>query len=302
MRRVSASWVRVVFVTIVSLFYAGCRRAIEERLTSHDLLPAAWNDYTMGEFTRAIQRFEFLRATESQGSDLWCHATYGLATTWNLRRPGEDPAKARALYQELLSAAPNHELAPWAALALARMKHLVPVGQDPDYEEVRRAYQEVMRTYPGHLAAQEAFLYWASTLIATIEPGPTRQAIAALREYVANPTNAFVGPAWSLIAVGSQTLGEQEERLQAELRSLETTEVDLTNPFTEFAWQYWNIATIAEFEVGDFETARKYYRKLIEEYPRDVRIYGAKQALKRMDEVEARIRQELLAQRELGSE
>ena len=92
------------------------------------------------------------------------------------------------------------------------------------------------------------------------------------------------------MAVSYQTLNMPEERLRAEEQSLETTEVDPTNPFTEFAWQYWNLATIAEFEVGDFDTARKYYRKLIEEYPTDIRLYGAKQALKRMDEVEAKIR------------
>ena len=45
--------------------------------------------------------------------------------------------------------------------------------------------------------------------------------------------------------------------------------------------------------LGDFDTARKYYRKLIEEYPTDIRMYGAKQALKRMDEVEGKIRGEM---------
>lgn len=292
----SYSWrttsIGLVTILGVALTLNACRKS-SFQLEGQTPLEAAWNDYVLGEFDRAIERFESLRAEEAPGSDLWCHATYGLATTWNLRRPGEDPVKARQYYKELLAIAPKHDLAAWSDLALARMLHLVPVGQDPDYEEVRKAYREVMNRYPGHLAAQEAFLYSCSTLIASMDPDQTRLALTELEKYVENPKHAFLGPAWSLIAVGSQTLGDHERRLYAELRSLETTEVDPTNPFTEFAWQYWNIATIAEFEVGDFETARQYYRKLIENYPQDIRIYGAKQALKRMDELEARIRGEL---------
>lgn len=291
-------WIATVAV-VALLAQIGCRKPAVA-LDAETPLAAAWDDYILGEFDRAVARFEALRKTQPKGGDLWLHATYGLACTWNLRRPGESPAKAKALYEELIATAPQHDLAAWSALALARMQHLVPVGEDPDYDAVRRAYREVMRQYPGHLAAQEAFIYWCATLIATMEPGPTKRAIAELEDYVKVPTNAFVGPAWSLIAVGSQTLGDQERRLHAEEMSLQTTEVDPTNPFTEFAWQYWNLATIAEFEVGDFDTARRYYRKLIEEYPQDIRVFGAKQALRRMDELESRIRSELMGREPHG--
>jgi tetratricopeptide (TPR) repeat protein len=289
----SVRWVNAWIASLLIMFVLGACRKSSFSLEGQTPLEAAWNDYVLGEFDRAIERFEHLRASEPAGNDLWCQATYGLASTWNLRRPGEDPVKARELYEDLIKTAPAHDLAAWSDLALARMKHLVPVGEDPDYDAVRKAYRGVMARHPEHLAAQEAFLYWCSTLIASMDSNLTRQAIAELEKYVQDAAHAFVGPAWSLIAVGSQTLGDQERRLHAEQRSLETTEVDPTNPFTEFAWQYWNLATIAEFEVGDFETARRYYRKLIEEYPQDIRIFGAKQALKRMDEVESKIRAEL---------
>ncbi|OQA29557.1 MAG: hypothetical protein BWY59_00220 [Verrucomicrobia bacterium ADurb.Bin345] len=262
-------------------------------MESDDPLESAWNDYTLGEFDRAVEKFGALRAGAAAGDDTWCEATYGLATTWNLRRPGEDPAAARVLYEELIATAPAHDLTAWSRLALARMKHLVPVGEDPDYNEVRRAYREVMTMHPGHLAAQEAFLYLNSTLISSLEPAQTKQALEALERAVADPSYQFTGPAWSLIAVGSHTLGDMERRLYAEEMSLKTTEVDPTNPFTEYAWQYWNLATIAEFEVGDFDKARLYYRKLIEEYPQDIRVYAAKQALQRMDDLEMKIRAEM---------
>ncbi len=71
------------------------------------------------------------------------------------------------------------------------------------------------------------------------------------------------------------------------MRSFETAELDPTNPRQENSYAYWSIATIAEFEVGDFETAREFYRRLMDEYPRDPRRFGAEQALERMAQQEA---------------
>ena len=77
------------------------------------------------------------------------------------------------------------------------------------------------------------------------------------------------------------------------MKALETLERDPRNPFYDMAWRYWLLATTAEFEAGDFAVAREFYQKLLDEYPQDVRCYGAQQGLKRMDEMEARIRDEL---------
>lgn len=277
------------------LFPLGCRQVTaRETLSVPDLLQGAWNDFRLGEYRRAVRRFESVLETEAPGSPRRLMALYGLATVWNLRLPlvDQDKNKAEKLYQQVIREAPQSDLAAWSMLALARMKHLVPPGREPDYDEVRRAYQKVVETYPGHMAADEAFIYLQSTYVATLEPEPTRQAVEALKRFIRErPDSGFVSAAWSLLAVSYNTLDMQEERLEAELRALETREVDPTNPYQERAWQYWNIATIAEFEVGDFETARKYYRKLIDEYPTDIRRYGCEQALKRMD----RLEQELLA-------
>ena len=87
-------------------------------------------------------------------------------------------------------------------------------------------------------------------------------------------------------------MNEQEQRLHAEQRSFELTEVDPADPFVEFAWAYWNLATLAEFEVGNFALARQYYHLRLEKYPKDIRVYGCKQALQRMDDLEARLRAE----------
>lgn len=256
------------------------------------LIADGWTAYRLSEFQNAVLAFESARASAETGSDDWAMATYGLATTWDLRRPGEDPKQASQLYQEILAAAPDSPMIPWTELALARQMHLVPVGQEPDYAAVNKAYQHILDQFPDHLAAKEAFLYLQSIQLAKLESKSTRAAVAKLEEFVAREKKEFLSPAWSLLAVGYTTLGDQEKRLLAEKNSFEATEVDPSDPFIEFAWAYWNLGTIAEFEVGDFALARQYYQLLIDKYPKDIRVYGCKQALSRMDALEAKIRAE----------
>jgi tetratricopeptide (TPR) repeat protein len=256
------------------------------------LIGEGWTKYRLSEFQDAALAFESARASAERGSGEWAMATYGLATTWDLRRPGEDPKLATELYREILAAAPDGPMAPWTELALARQQHLVPVGQEPDYDAVNRAYRHIIEKYPDHLAAKEAFLYLQSIQLAKLEPKSTREAEKKLFEFAQGSQKEFAGPAWSLLAVADTTLKEPEKRLEAEQKSFELTEVDPADPYVEFAWAYWNLATIAEFEVGDFATARKYYNLLLEKYPTDIRVYGCKQALERMDALEAKIRAE----------
>jgi len=285
-------WTRLLGAGALLLGLSSCGRPVEVAGDAPALIGEGWTAYRLSEFHDAQLAFEAARAAAGKGSDEWAMATYGLATVWDLRRPGEDPKKATGLYQEILAAAPGSPMIPWTELALARQLHLVPVGQEPDYAAVNRAYQRILDEFPGHLAAKEAFLYLQSIQLAKLEPKSTRAALARLHDFAAREKKEFLSPAWSLLAVGYTTLRDQEQRLLAERNSFETTEVDPSDPFIEFAWAYWNLATLAEFEVGDFDLARKYYNLLLEKYPTDIRVYGCKQALKRMDALEAKIRAE----------
>ena len=283
---------RVLLAGLLALGLAACQKKSGGGQDSAALIGDGWTAYRLSEFQNAVLAFEAARAAAEKGADDWAMATYGLATTWDLRRPGEDPKQATQLYREILAAAPDSPMIPWTELALARQMHLVPVGQEPDYAAVNQAYQHILDQFPDHLAAKEAFLYLQSIQLAKLEPKSTRAAVAKLEDFVVREKKEFLSPAWSLLAVGYQTLNDQEKRLLAEKNSFETTEVDPSDPFIEFAWAYWNLGTIAEFEVGDFDLARKYYQLLIDKYPKDIRVYGCKQALARMDALEAKIRAE----------
>jgi tetratricopeptide (TPR) repeat protein len=276
---------------------AGCAASARHQAAApRDALAQGWTNYRLGEFRLAADAFEAARAGSPEGSEDHLQALYGLATTWNLRLPAQDQDKKLAdqFYRRILEQGPTSALAPWTELALARMQHLVAVGEDPDYPAVRQSYQDLIRKYPGHLVAREAFIYLMAVKVSTFETNELKAAAAELQQFVADTRDrSFFQPAYSLLAVAYNSLGRQRERLDAEIASLEATEIDPSNPYNEFSWQYWNLATIAEFELGDFETARKYYRLLLEEYPRDRRIYGVKVALKRMDDLEAKLRAEL---------
>jgi tetratricopeptide (TPR) repeat protein len=249
--------------------------------------------YRFGEYSLAVRAFEAALEKAPEGADERLQAMYGLATVWNLRRPKEDPEKAREYYEQILQLAPKHDLAAWSRLALARMEHLVPPGEDPDYKKVYQAYQEVIDNFPNRLAGHEAVIFQQSTLVSTFRKEDAQKAIDRLQEFVKRfPDSNYTSSAYSLMCTAYQTLKKPKEKLQARLKALETRKVDPNYPFLVDAGTYWVIATSAEFEVGDFETARKYYRKLLEEYPVDFRKYAIKKALERMDAIEARLRKE----------
>ena len=174
------------------------------------------------------------------------------------------------------------------------MLHLVPVGQDPDYDQVRAAYEAVISRYPGHMAAEEAFLYLQSTYVQQMDETSARLVIQQVEDFITtHPESKYRSPAYSILATCYEVLKDGENRLACELKAYETAEIDPKNPFQDNSWRYWLLGTMAEFDAGDFDLARKFYHQLLDEYPQDIRKYGAQQALKRMDRVEAEIRAEL---------
>ena len=261
------------------------------RLTPAFLNARAWEDFRGGEFGAATRGFTEAVNTAPKGSPEYLQGLYGLGMTWNLRGAGPDPVLAEKCFKEVVTLSPAGDIAAWSFLALARMKHAVPAGQDPDYPAVRKAYEEVITRFPFHLAGEEAFIYLQSTWIATLDPKDAEQALSTLEAFIkGHAASKFLSPAWALVAECDYTLGRPEERLKAKIASLEAKELDPTNPYSDNASLYWEIATIAEFEAGDFATARKYYKGFVDEYPQDQRRWGARLALTRLDEVEAKLR------------
>ena len=254
-----------------------------------------WSKFRLGEYDQALKVFDQVLEIPNLAPEVRLQALHGKATACDLRQPvpSQDDGQAAELYRQVIAENPAHDLAAWSSLALARMLHLLPVDQEPDYDAVRAAYQDVIDRYPRHPAGQEAFIHQQSTLVMTLDTNQTRAAVANLEEFLkTRPDSKFAAAAWALLAQGFETLGEPDRQLEARIREIETLEIDPSSPAaSDLSLRYWQIATTAEFLAGRLGIARTYYRKLIDEYPLDYRKFGAKQALARMD----RLEQSLLA-------
>lgn len=282
----------VVGLLVSVLVLCGCGDATEHG-SSSELLEKAWTEYRMGEYRQAIKAFETVRSDHPETEPCHLMALYGLATTWNLRLPSgdQDQKEARALYGRVVELDPDSDLAAWSLLAMARMLHLVPVGKDPDYAAVRAAYANVYAQYPEHHAGHEAFIYNQAALVQTWERAPVAQAAADMRAFIKrHPDSALLSAAYEVLAAAYEVLCQPRERVDALVSGLEALIITPDNPTQENSWRYWRIATLAEFEVGDFGTARRFYKRMIEEYPQDIRRYGAEKALRRMDALEEKLR------------
>jgi tetratricopeptide (TPR) repeat protein len=279
-----------VLLLVLTLLPAGCRQE-SKMVNPKEKIAEGWDYYRVGEFYSAVKAFETVAKDPKVKQADQLEALYGLATTWNLRRPGQDPVKAQHYYRQVLKIDPKSDLAAWSLLALARMQHLVPVGEEPDYKKVKQAYQEVIDQFPNHLAADEALIYQQSILVSTFEKEDTFQAVRTLEKFIqTHPNSYYLSSAYSLLATCFNTLHMPEKKLQAMIKQLETLKIDPTNPFNDNAAAIWLIATVAEFEAGDFPTAKTYYLRMLKEYPTDVRKYAAREAIKRMDLLEESLR------------
>lgn len=270
--------------------------------SAHQVPPAqrleqGWTAYRLGDYKLAVATFAAAEKDAIADENIRLQARYGQAVTWDTRQPvsSQQDDLARELYQQIMAENPAHDMAAWSSLALARMSHLVPVGEEPDYPKVREAYQQVIERYPRHLAGQEALIYQQATLIQSLDPEQTGRAIARLQQFLQEQPDArFASAAYNLLAQGYETLGRHDEQLEARQREIATLEVDPSSPAaSDFSWRYWQLATTAEFLAGRFDVARVYYQKLIDEYPQDFRKFGARQALQRMTRVEQQLRAEV---------
>ena len=278
---------------VLCVLLSSCFRAGDDEPVGVNPVHEGWVLFRQAEYGRAIKTFERAESEAGENTDQRLMAYYGQATVWNLRLPvpKQDKPRAAKLYQLVLAADSEHDLAAWSRLALARIKHLVASHETPDYNMVRAAYQEVIDHHPTHAAAHEAIIFQQATLVATLNPEDAKEALEILETFAKNnPTSGYASAAYSLMMVAYGSVGEPQKKLEAEIQSLEHVEVDPQAKQQDQSWRYWSIATIAEFEAGDFAAARKYYRKLIDAFPTDARMYAAEQALIRMDETENALR------------
>jgi tetratricopeptide (TPR) repeat protein len=267
-----------------------------EAVNPSDQISRGWRYFQAGEFSLATDQFQSacdqLRSRVIAADPVLLEARFGLAQSWDLGRRDEGgPAIAAPIYQQIVTADPTGDLAAWCLLAMARSQHLsAPPESDP--VNVLALYQTVVDRFPRHPAGEEAFMYiQIIRLLSNPSDEQSNRVLASLEQFVQHHAESkFISEAYMLQANCLDRLGKPREKLAAMEKAFQTREVDTANPRMDNAAPYWSLATTAEFDAGDFPTARKYYNLLRNQYPNDQRSFPALQQLRRMDDIEAAIR------------
>jgi len=279
-------------VACFGLCLAGCIKS-QETDRPEARVRAGWDNYRRGEYSTALKDFQYAVAHTPQKSATQLAALYGEATIWHLRRPDEDLVRAALLYRQIIECAPTSNEAAWSWLGLARIKALPIDGENSELQSQLDAYQAVIDRFPFHPAGEESFLMQQAAKLDVWDVNRTREVLAALQHFVkTHPQSPWLSAAYDLMAHCGTVLGMPDLRLDAAIQSWKNAEIDPANPIRDFSWTYWKLATIAEFEVGDFEMAREYFHKFIKESPADQKVFIAKQELKRMADLENRVQAE----------
>jgi len=295
-----AAWV------VVGLMAAGmgaCRRAGEE-LPTQAWLEKGWGHFRLEEFDEAQQAFETALEKEavadasvraSGGEQLRINALYGLGLVASVGHHGEQAAEVRKLFEQVIAGdrSENKQVAAWAALALVRDAAL-PVSAEAKVDEaaVAAGYGRVMEQYPGTPAAEEAILYRTAMRVEALKEADARQVVADVEGYLQeHPATRLKSALLALESTAFQTLDDHKGALRAAIAAVEAKEQDPANPTQNNILEYYRIGMMAQFDVGDFVTARAYYQRFLKEYPRDQRTYTVRLLLKHLDETEAALRE-----------
>ena len=293
----------VLLAFLIGLTDTGCHRAARKIGTPAAEFARGWEMFRGGEYDLAIEAFHAASAGAPPGDRLRLAALYGEATVWNLRRPGMDHDRAMELYRQILDAAPQSDLAAGSLLDQVTMSY--PAADvEPNWDALVRGYQGVIDRFPGRPEGEEAFVTQQSIVLRRFAPDTTTEAVTRLERFVADhPDSPFAYCALILAASGHESLGQWRESVTTRQRALENgervTRQLAGNPanalmMNSLNWMTncWAIASLSEFQLGDFATARAYYGRIIEKAPADPLYGAALVALTRMDDKEAELRRE----------
>lgn len=282
---------RLLLAVLMSMLLFGCGES-SRHLDFDKALDQGWTFFQVGEFNQSEKYFK--EAIAKAGSDhlKQAEALYAMGMNHGFRRPKENITLAREYFQKVVDMDHGGELdlAPWCLLAEARLLALVAVGKEIDVPKLREAYEKVVAQYPFHPAGEEAFIYQQLTYIETSNADEIQKALPKLESFLKNhPQSKYRSQAEALISDGYWFLGDHEQQLKHLISSAELTETNPQSP-RDNSVLYFRIASIAQYEVGDLEVARKYYTKFLTENRTDKRRFNAKLALKQIDNIEAAVR------------
>jgi TolA-binding protein len=265
---------------------SGCGK-VESSGSPEELLREGWTHFRLQEFDAAEKAFRAALGKLPEGT-MRLQAMYGLGMVASIGRAGGQSAAARGWFEQVARSDPTGDWGGWAALAIVRDRH---VYGRADAAVLQAEYADVIAKFPSRPAAEEAFVYRCSLLVQTFEPTDAREAVREIAAWLQQHPGGKLNTALhALSSRAHETLGEYPAALAAAIASLQAKEVDPQNPHQNNILEYYRIGMMAQYDVGDFATARKYYQKFLKEYPRDQRAFNVSLMLRQLDLNETEIR------------
>lgn len=272
-------------------------------------ISGAWNyirlemqDQAQIEFKRILKQLD---SKQVNGVDtpenlrLRTNIMYGQGLISSLSQHGSDRNNMRKLFNAIIQLQPKSEIAAWSALAMVRDNYLPVTATDPeDTKGLIDQYADIIKNYPGTAACDEAFVYQQGLILqlGVQDPKQThpQEVVTAIEDFIkTHPKTRFLSALYYLKRYAYIELNDYPKALEADIKSVDTKEIDPTNPNQNYAFDYYRVGMEAQFDVGDFKTARYYYQKFLENYPSDQKAFNVKLMLKEMTQLENDIKAEL---------
>ncbi len=290
-------------LAIVSVCLLGCNPAVD---SIDGEMEQAWTLLRGGEGSTADARFARCAvAAKSARDKAW--ALYGRAMVRVNEADTRMLDEADSFLESAIAADPKGDAAPWAELAVARQLSLrlelirekrmadpanvaVRSAMEALNAKAEKAYEAVSEKYPGHPAGDEAATYQMTLLLDRVDPAAAGRVTELVDRFAQErPDSPWLTVAYGLRGNACTLRKDPDGLLASALKGLEASHRLDPSAVQDQSWAYFNIASIAEHQAGDFATARTYYTKFITEYPQEQRVLTARQALVRMDACEARM-------------
>jgi tetratricopeptide (TPR) repeat protein len=249
-----------------------------------DLIARGWEYLTIQEFDRSADHFRSaLRRSDPEGRE-YALALYGLGCAGQFRRPEPDLETARRNFQRAVDEDRTGEIAPWAALALARSEFVARASRDLSEElmtdkALREAYGDVIRDYPGTDAAQEATLHLAQSLFASQDDDEAEEAVSLLEGLLeADPDTPYRYAIYGCLAGYAYHNEQYLDQYECMVKQLEAS----TDPDRYRGDFYYRIAYQADARLDRPDLAIPYYERMLDECRIDARSYQVKRAAERL--------------------
>jgi len=272
---------------VILLVSCGAREEVNGDPT--ELIARGWEYLTIQEFGRAAAHFAAALEQCEPGGREDALALYGIGCSAMFRRPEPDVATAKVYYGRAVEEDRSGEIAPWAAVALARADFVFRGSRDLTVElmtdeALREAYRAVIRDYPGTHAAQEATIHLSQSLFASRRDEETEAAVRLLEELLASePQSPYRYGIYGSLAGYCYHEERYLDQYDYMVKQIEVS----VDPDRYRADNYYRIGYHADARLGRADLAIPYYERILSEYPIDPRSYQVQSAIARLREATA---------------